>query len=207
MNRNSAVLSCVLSVLLAGAGQSQNIAWREYVPPDLSFKIKLPKGRVKVIPPNAKELKDTFIEKGVGVYLFLNKKAPEDNPRFQIFVFDLTRPEMVQLKKQMVQLKKQEDVLDYFALMALGDDDAPSYLSSPKDINSNGLSGKEYNYIDTDEPFKHFSRGRLIESTDRLFILVFNGKNEDDLTSSDASQFFDSFEIPKALTTNKTHRP
>jgi hypothetical protein len=107
--------------------------------------------------------------------------TPEDS-RFGILV--------INGRGKFVRLQKRETLLEYLSWLFIADDDELEFLKAPIVVNRNRLTGKEYLYIKGTELF---TRGRIFDTGDKIYVVVFVGKNVADLTSQDAETFFNSF--------------
>jgi hypothetical protein len=137
-------------------------------------------------PPNSAELRNTFIAHDVAVYHF--GEIPDVGlPRYSVYLFDFSN-------KEFHALKTNPEWIEYFAVMALGDDDAPQFLSGPKSVKANGLEGREFSYI-IDGSRKRFSRGRFFFVRNTLYVLCFEARSAEDLQSMDGRRFLRSFKL------------
>jgi hypothetical protein len=141
---------------------------------------------VRYTPPNSAELQNTFIAHDVAVHVF-GELPDVGQPRFSIYEFNL-------LNKEFRQVKTHPEWTEYIAVMALGDDDEPQFLSDPTSVKENGVSGKEFNYI-ADGSRKRFSKGRFFEIRNKLYVLCFEARSKDDLRSADGDKFLRSFRL------------
>ena len=178
------LVSLLLLFSIAYAADAQN--WQVYRSPYQRFQLLIPKGPVRYTPPHSAKLKDTFIAKGVAVYQF--GEVPSTGfPRYSAFVFKYSN-------KESKEMRAHRNWLRYIAVMALGDDDEPQFLSDPKNIEENGLSGKEFIYM-MDGTRKRFSKGRFFEVRSKLYVLCFEARSKEDLESADGEKFLRSFKL------------
>jgi hypothetical protein len=167
--------------------------WRTYSPPDRSFSVSLPAPLTKVgafSGEHGAALEPIEGEDNSQVYA-----APEGIPedaRFGIVVVK-ARPFVSQIKR--------DKAIDYLSWILLGDEDELQFMKPSKKIICNGLVGREYFYIK--EPTINspmFTRGRIFDTGQKIYILIFIGKDAQDLSSADADRFFNSFQLTKHQT-------
>jgi hypothetical protein len=70
-----------------------------------------------------------------------------------------------------------------------GDDATPT---SERAIRVNGLLGKEYVYA-KEIADQVYTRGRIFDLGDRVYVIVFRARIAEDLNSADAKRFLNSF--------------
>lgn len=78
----------------------------------------------------------------------------------------------------------------YLGAILIGNEDEPQ-PTSVKRVIVNGLKGREYIYTHGGVS----TRGRIFETRGRIYVIVFVGKNDEELTSPDAERFFNSFRL------------
>ena len=120
------------------------------------------------------------------------EKPTDDDPRFGVIVVDK------QSDRSFFSPKKREDYLQYFAWIFLGDEDETQFMRNPTPVRQNGLRGRDYIYVKVSEhQGDMFIRGRMFETSRRVFVLKFVGRDEKDLSSSDANLFLSSFRLTR----------
>ncbi len=86
------------------------------------------------------------------------------------------------------------DDIDYLKWWVGGDDE--SEPTSVSDVEVNGLKGKEYVYAKAIS-LDRYTRGRIFDSGDRVYILIFKSSTTEDLSSDAATRFLNSFRLRK----------
>jgi hypothetical protein len=105
-------------------------------------------------------------------------------------------------RAKMFESMSRDSLLTYFSVMIIGDDDEPQ-STSEKVIDVNGLKGKEYVWAMESKIFEYgrsneiFRRGRIFDSGDKIYVVVFVGENAADLKSPIAERFLNSFRLSK----------
>ena len=82
--------------------------------------------------------------------------------------------------------QKRVEGLDF----VIGGDDATP--TSERALRVNGLLGKEYIYAN-DIADEVYTRGRIFDVGDRIYVIVFRARTAADLKSADAERFLNSF--------------
>ena len=85
-----------------------------------------------------------------------------------------------------------QETLEYLKWWIGGDDE--SEPTSTGDVEVNGLKGKEYVYAHN-IALDRFTRGRIFDGGDRVYIFIFKSSFPDDLSSDSATRFLNSFRI------------
>ena len=182
-------MACFLQQTAASAFQ-QSGDWRTYSPADGSFSVSVPAPLRKVAAFSGEHgvyVGPVEDEDSGQVYAAL-EGAPED-ARFGI---------VIAKAKPFVSELKRSEAIEYLSWILLADEDELQFMKPSKRISSNGLVGTEYFYVK--EPTMNdpmFTRGRIIDAGQKIYILIFIGKDANDLTSADAERFFNSFRLTK----------
>ena len=87
-----------------------------------------------------------------------------------------------------------KDNIDYLKWWIGGDDD--SEPTSVADVEVNGLKGKEYTYAH-DIALDRYTRGRIFDAGEKVYILIFKSSAAEDLSSDAAMRFLNSFRLRK----------
>lgn len=173
-----------------GRAYSQTKGWRNVFPPDKSFSIELPTPLVKCASfegeHGASLVQD---QKLAWANCFAGIETTPRNARFGIIVLNREFFEEVRLSRS--------ELIDSIADTLIGDDDESSYMRPPVAIRSKGLAGNEYLFVknDSSEGFELYTRGRIFDKRNKIYVAVYVGSSEDDLKSSDANRFFNSFRL------------
>lgn len=94
----------------------------------------------------------------------------------------------------------RDKIFWYLSVMLIGDDDDPS-PDIEKEVDAGVVKGKEYFYIRDEQIFPNgrtgsiHTRGRIFDTGQKLYVLVFVGQKTSDLTSPDAERFLNSFRL------------
>jgi hypothetical protein len=109
-----------------------------------------------------------------------------------------------------IRSQPRAKLLWYLSAVLIGDDDAPN-PKIQKSITVNGLRGNEYFHIRDENAgggnqSPLYTRGRIFDSGDRIYVVTFIGQNQKDLTSADAERFLNSFRLVKHRTRARQRR-
>lgn len=193
-------LLCVfeLSIILAIAQANcvvyaQAESWRVYPPPDRSFSVESPAPLRRVASfggeHGASLISDEDVE-GVSCYAVI-QTTPEES-KFGVVVIDGRAREF--------RAQPRDGIITYLSVMAIGDDDDPE-PESERVIHANGLRGREYFFVRENQIFPNgstgeiFTRGRIFDVGNKIYIVVFRGERATDLRSPDAERFLNSFRL------------
>jgi len=109
-----------------------------------------------------------------------------------------------------IRSQPRAKLLWYLSAVLIGDDDDPN-PKIQKRIRVNGLRGNEYFHIrdknaggGNQSPM--YTRGRIFDRGDRIYVVTFIGQNQKDLTSADAERFLNSFRLVKHRTRARQQR-
>jgi len=162
-------------------------SWREYSEKEVGFTLEAPSPFVRVaffegmhgIAPEKGSVKRP------GLECFASAEKAQGR-EYGIVVIDtkkLTDPED--------KMDADHKTTDGFEFLIGGDDNEPTTI---KKIVNHGHVGRELVY--SQEIRKGvFTRGRVFESNSRYFVLVFRARRSDDLFSSAANRFLNSFRL------------
>jgi len=104
----------------------------------------------------------------------------------------------------------QTKLFSYLSAVLIGDDDDPE-PKIQKHITVNGLRGNEYSYIREENAgggtqFPLYTRGRIFDRGNRIYVVTFIGRDQKDLTSAEAERFLNSFRLVKRRTRPRHRR-
>lgn len=179
---------------LGGVTSGQDRSWQTYSVPDTAFTVELPAKLQKVMSfegEHGASLEHGQEMKGGACYAAIETTPSES--RFGIIVIKAEEAAKVKMSRA--------EAVAALKYAFLADDDEIQYLTKPFQVKTNGLTGREYFYInDRKGDFSLFTRGRIFDAGDRFFVLIFVGRTEEDLSSDDAKRFFNSFRKGKRRT-------
>ena len=173
---------------------AQKREWKTYLPPNHAFSVELPVSLKRVVSfegEHGASFKASQSMEWAICYSGI-ESAPEDS-RFGIVTIRKTKSFFSQ---------PRDKLLWYLSAVLIGDDDNAE-SKSEKDLYINGSKGKEYFHVRESHPFSNGStssihtRGRIFDAGDEIYVIVYRGRDADDLISSDAQRFLDSFLISK----------
>lgn len=177
------ISAIVLCFAQAGrSGRAQDGGWRVYSPPGGGFVVELPAPLRKVVwfeGEHGASLEPSQRMKGASCYAVV-QTTPEES-QFGVTVIDA--------RGELSGSKRRAEFLDYLKIF-IGDDDRPE-PESVKVIRSGALAGKEYFYIKENGAL--YTRGRIFDAGDKIYVVVFVGRKAEDLTSPEAERFLNSF--------------
>jgi hypothetical protein len=162
--------------------------WRTYSSPDNKFSIELPGPLVKVKSFDGKHGTDFDPEQSKYGSSYVARESGDNEARFGI----------IALKGNAKICKAQERsrTIEGLSWLLIADEDELQFLKPPTEITSNGLRGREYFYVkDKTINSPLFTRGRIFDTGTVIYVLVFVGSNQGELSSSDAERFFNSFRL------------
>lgn len=182
------ILICLQLFAISAMAQAK---WHTYFPADKNFSIQLPVPLQRVMSFEGEH--GASLESDQKMELAICYAAIETTPgesRFGIIVIS---------KNDIIKIRPSVSKRDLFKGISYGliaDDDEIEFLKPASKLRYKRLIGKEYFYIDGNSSGL-FTRGRILDAGRKIYVLVFVGKNEADLKSPDAEQFFNSFTLRK----------
>ncbi len=185
------ILALVGVVLLAQPSllaHAQTDSWRLYTPPRQSFSVESPAPLRKVESFSGEH--QASLERSQRIHWASCYAAIETTPeesRFGIVVID-ARQKFIRSQPR----DEKHGLYWYLGAILIGNEDEPE-PTSVKEINVNGLSGREYVYTHGGVS----TRGRIFEVGGKIYVVVFVGKDDNDLASSDAERFLNSFRLQR----------
>jgi hypothetical protein len=178
------MFSLILTALLL-LQSSQVGPWQVYSPPDAGVSIESPTPLRRVRWYEGEHgIGDNWTTKAEargGVVYVAQESVPyaRDYAVLALYIPKAQRP----LSKEQVE---------YLKWWIGGDDE--SEPTSVGEIEVKGVKGKEYVYAH-DIALNRFTRGRIFDGGDRVFILIFKSSIPEDLSSDSATRFLNSFRI------------
>lgn len=172
----------LLSAQTCGVAHAQNRSWRVDSPRGGGFSVEVPAPLRRVVwfeGEHGATLEPDQGKKGASCYAVI-ETTPKDS-RFGVTVISpragVSRPE------------GRAEFLHYLRIFVGDDDRAEPEVE--RAIRAHGLAGKEYFYMKKEDPL--YTRGRIFDAGDRIYVVVFVGRTAEDLTSPDAERFLNSF--------------
>jgi hypothetical protein len=191
INKTTTLILALLVFSVSVMGQS---SWHTSSSPDKSFSVELPVPLRKVMSFSGEH--GASLERDQKLEWASSYAAIETTPkdsRFGIIVV-----ETKQLRK-IDRIMSRKELFEALSNSFLADDDELQFMKEPFEVKHNGLKGKEYLYvkentINSTDPTL-FTRGRIFDTNDKIYVLIFVGKDNKDLSSSDAERFLNSFRL------------
>jgi hypothetical protein len=162
-------------------------AWRVHSPPDTNYSVELPVPLRRVRYYEGEHgIGDAWTteEEARGSIVYVAQQSSPKAREYAVLVADIPKD----------RRPLSADDIDYLKWWIGGDDE--SEPTSALDVNVNGLQGKEYIYA-TDIAFDRYTRGRIFDGGDQVYILIFKSSTAADLSSKAATRFLDSFRLRK----------
>jgi len=72
---------------------------------------------------------------------------------------------------------KREKYLQYLSWLFFADDDELQFMRAPVAVKHNGLTGKEYLYIKESSYGDLYTRGRIFDTGNKTYVIVFVGQS------------------------------
>lgn len=190
MKRSKVLALAFLFIAQCGFTYAQDGGrWRVYSPNHGVFSVETPAPLRKVMSfdgEHGASLEPDQKEENVSCYAAI-ETTPEDS-RFGVIV--------INLRGRLLGSSKGEDRLEYLSAILIGDEDETQLMRVPRAVEHNGLTGKEYFYV---KDAGLFTRGRIFVAGGKIYVIVFVGRNDKDLTSTDAERFLNSFRLHKRI--------
>jgi len=164
---------------------AQTGGWQLYTPLKQSFSVESPAPLRKVESFSGEH--QASLERSQRIHwatCYAAIKTTPDDSRFGIIV--------INARQKFIRSQPRDKLYWYLGAILIGNEDEAE-PTSVKEINVNGLKGKEYIYTRGGV----FTRGRIFEVGGKIYVVVFVGKDDNDLTSSDAERFLNSFRLRK----------
>lgn len=185
-----AVFLMLLTLLMMASFADDAQSWRVYSPPEKSFSVELPAPLHRVTSFEGKYGAST--EPGLDVHKnVLSYAALQSAPKvreYGVIVIDGKSKEFLSAERG-----KRIDGFEFF----IGGDDATP--TSQRTVHVNGLTGKEYVYAKEIED-GIYTRGRVFDAGERIYVIVFRARTAEDLSSPDAEKFLNSFRPAESCT-------
>ncbi len=185
-----------LAILFVAQGDlayTQSGDWRVYSPPHSGFSVETPTSLLKVKSFDGEHGADFDPEQdGQWISSYASIETTRENSRFGIIV--------INGRLKVLRSKKREKYLESMSYLFFADDDETQFLRAPIAVKHNGIAGKEYLYIkESMHGSNLFTRGRIFDISNKIYVIVFRGQNVKDLTSLDAERFLNSFRLHRRI--------
>ncbi len=171
--------------------------WQIYSSPDKGFSVEAPAPLRKVPSFDGEHGANLAPDQKIrwATCYAIIETTPED-ARFGVVV--------VNGRLKVMRARPQSEVLWHLGAVLIGDDDDPN-PKTQKPITVNGLTGNEYFHIRESNAgggtqSELYTRGRIFDRGDRIYVVTFIGRDAKDLTSADAERFLNSFRLLKRRT-------
>ena len=186
-------IAIVVIVFITTTSSAQQDKWRTYSSPDNKFSVELPGPLIKVKSFDGKHGVDFDPEQNKYGSSYIARENIDNDARFGIIA--------LKGSTKIFKAQKRSRTIEGLSWLLIADEDELQFLKRPNEITSNGLRGREYFYIkDKTINSPLFTRGRIFDTGSVIYVLVFVGTNQDELTSSDAERFFNSFRLQQRRT-------
>jgi hypothetical protein len=186
-----AIVGLAVAILFAIQGDlthAQNGNWRAYSPPHSGFSIETPAPLRRVMSFEGEHGASLAPDqRNEWAYCYAAIETTPQDSRFGIAV--------INGRSRITRSQKREELLEYLSWIFFADDDELQFMRAPVVVRNKGLTGKEYFYIDTYGSGNLFTRGRIFDTGNKIYVIVFVGQNIKDLTSPDAERFLNSFRL------------
>lgn len=162
---------------------AQNSDWRLYTPPKQRFSVESPAPLRKVESFSGEH--QASLERSQRIYwatCYAVIETTPENSRFGIVI--------INAKQKFIRSQPRDKLYWYLGAVLIGNEDEAE-PTSVKETNVNGLKGREYIYTHGGVS----TRGRIFEIGGKIYVVVFVGKDDNDLNSSDAERFLNSFRL------------
>jgi len=162
---------------------AQTGSWRVYSPPKQKFSVEssAPLRTVESFSGEHQGSLDRSQKIHWASCYAVIETTPEGS-RFGIVV--------INARQKFIRGQPRDKLYWYLGAILIGNEDEAE-PTSVKEINAGGLKGREYIYTRGGVS----TRGRIFEKGGNIYVVVFVGKDEADLTSSDAERFLNSFRL------------
>jgi hypothetical protein len=178
------------------APQTNGIAyapnWQIYSPPNKSFDVELPAPLRRVMSFEGERGANLVPDQNIGwATCYAGIETIPEESRFGIVVVN------GKARTKFLRSQNLKKYLEYLSRLFIGDDDEAQFMRAPIVVNRNRLTGMEYIYVkeDTLNNVTLHTRGRIFDTGYKTYVLVFIGKNVEELTSPDAERFLSSFRL------------
>ncbi|HEX8491198.1 MAG TPA: hypothetical protein VF658_00005 [Pyrinomonadaceae bacterium] len=161
--------------------------WRVYSPPNTNYSIESP------VPFHRVRYYEG--EHGIGDAWTTKEEARGSI----VYVAQQSSPKLRDYAVLVADIPKERrplsvDDIDYLKWWIGGDDE--SEPTDVIDVEVHGLKGKEYIYAKAIS-LDRYTRGRIFDGGDKVYILIFKSSTAEDLSSNAATRFLNSFRLRK----------
>ncbi len=184
--KSPAVLAFIAILLSAQTGltaRAQAGGWRVHSPPGQNFSVAAPAPLRHVesfTGEHQASLDRSQKIEGANCYAAI-ETTPEES-RFGVVV--------INARRKLVRSQPRDKLYWYLGALLIGNEDEAE-PTRVREINVNGLKGREQIYTRGGVS----TRGRIFEAGGKIYVAVFVGRDEADLTSPDAERFLNSFRL------------
>ena len=191
MKLRKALALALLFIAQWGLAHAQHgTGWRVYSPKRGGFSVETPAPLRKVMSFDGEHGASTEPDQKNGwADCYAAAETTPEDARFGIVV--------INAGQKFLRSKPREGPYGlywYLGAVLIGNEDEAE-PTSVKEIDANELKGKEYIYTHGGVSTK----GRIFETGGKIYVVVFVGRDDEDLTSPDAARFLNSFRLRRPL--------
>lgn len=180
------ILFSIISILLILPGVYAQ-GWRAYSPANTNYSVEspVPFRRVRYYE-GEHGIGDAWTtkEEAWGSIVYVAQQPAPNAREYAVLVADVPQ------KRRPLSAAD----IDYLKWWIGGDDE--SKPTGVMDVDVNGLKGKEYIYAKVIS-LDRYTRGRIFDGGEKVYILIFKSSNPEDLSSGEATRFLNSFRLRK----------
>jgi len=174
--------------------------WQTYISPDKSFSIEAPAALREVASFDGEHGANLAADQKYGWATCYAVIETDHDVRFGV--------DVVNSRLKDIRSQPRAKLLWYLSAVLIGDEDNPN-PKIQKPVTANGLRGKEYFHIRENlagNTGEIYTRGRIFDRGNRIYVVTFIGRDVKDLTSDDAERFLNSFRLLKRNTRGRHRR-
>jgi len=190
----TAIIIVVIGFHFAAGSAFGQTQWQTYTSPDKRFSVEAPALLRKVPSFDGEHGANLAPDQKISwATCYAVIETTPDDARFGVVI--------VNGRLKVMRTRPQSKVLSYLSAVLIGDDDDPR-PKIQKRITVNGLAGNEYFHIRDENAgggnqSPLYTRGRIFDQGNRVYVVTFIGRDQRDLTSFDAQRFLNSFRLVK----------
>lgn len=193
------VLTALIAVCcVTGRSQSQ---WKTYAASDKSFTIEAPAPLRAVASFDGEH--GASISPDQSYTWAASYAVIETDPERLRFGVNVVNGRLKDIRSQ-----PRKNLLWYLSAVLIGDEDNPD-AKIEKRVTVNGLKGNEYFHIRENlsgNSGKIYTRGRIFDQGNQIYVITFIGSDAKELTSVDAERFLNSFRLLKRQSRRRGRR-